>query len=301
MIYAVKQLTTYRYAASVPFARHLLRMTPVSGARQEVMSSSIAIEPEPRERTESDDFFGNRLTHLVLEKPHRMLALASTAMVRVVEAPPPDPAASPAWESVRDAAGLGDLTARSPVHHIFPSRLVPIDGGIRAYAAESFAPERPVLAGGLELAQRIKRDFAYDPTATDVTTPPVEAFALRRGVCQDFAQVMIAGLRGLGLAAAYVSGYLRTNPAPGQARLEGADATHAWVALWCGPELGWQGLDPTNGIPVGSGHIALAFGRDYADVSPIDGVIVASGGHTLSVAVDVVPVGNREAGKDTTG
>ena len=244
MIYAVKQLTTYRYATSVPFARHLLRMTPVSGARQEVMSSSIAIEPEPRERTESDDFFGNRLTHLVLEKPHRMLALASTAMVRVFEEPPPDPDASPTWESVRDAAALGDLTARSPVHHVFPSRLVPVDGGIRAYAAESFTPDRPALAAGLELARRIKSDFAYDPAATDVTTPPVEAFALRRGVCQDFAQVMIAGLRGLGLAAAYVSGYLRTEPPPGQPRLEGADATHAWVALWCGPELGWQGLRP---------------------------------------------------------
>jgi transglutaminase-like putative cysteine protease len=155
--------------------------------------------------------------------------------------------------------------------------------------AESFPAGRPVLEGGLELTHRIKAEFRYDPTATDAATPTAEAFALRRGVCQDFAHVMIAGLRALGLPAAYVSGYLRTVPPPGRKRPAGADASHAWVSLWCGEAAGWQGLDPTNGIPAGLDHVSLAFGRDFADVSPVDGVIVASGGHTLSVSVDVIP------------
>jgi transglutaminase-like putative cysteine protease len=176
------------------------------------------------------------------------------------------------------------------VHHIFPSRLVPILPAIRDYAAQSFSPGRPVLAGGVDLMARIKADFAYDPTATDVTTPTADAFALKRGVCQDFAHVMIAGLRALGLPAAYVSGYLRTEPAPGQPRLEGADASHAWVSLWCDDAAGWQGIDPTNGVRTGIDHIALAIGRDYADVAPVDGVIVASGGHSLEVSVDVTPL-----------
>jgi transglutaminase-like putative cysteine protease len=136
---------------------------------------------------------------------------------------------------------------------------------------------------------RMRRDFIYDSKATDVSTPPAEAFAARRGVCQDFAHIMICGLRGLGLPARYVSGYIRTIPPPGKPRLEGADATHAWVALWCGAEQGWIGLDPTNDLVVQGDHIVLASGRDYSDVAPIDGIILAPGKQTLKVEVDVVP------------
>jgi len=274
----------------VPFARHLLRLTPVSGPGQQVISAAVEVAPEPHERAESDDYFGNRVIHVGIEAPHLTLTLSSQAEVEVREPPALEPSATPAWEEVRRAAAAAaDLGPRSPVHHVFPSRLIPIDAPIRAYAAASFAPGRPVLEAGLDLAKRIKADFAYDKTATDVATPIQEAFALKAGVCQDFAQVMIAGLRGLGLAAAYVSGYLRTDPPPGRPRLEGADAPHAWVALWCGTEAGWQGLDPTNGVRAGIDHIEVAFGRDYADVSPVDGVIVVAGGHSLSSAVDVVP------------
>ena len=156
--------------------------------------------------------------------------------------------------------------------------------------APAFRPVVSVIEGATRLMRRIRTDFSYDTKATVVSTPLEQAFDMRRGVCQDFAHIMIAGLRGLGLPAAYVSGYLRTIPPPGAKRLEGADATHAWVSVWCGPELGWIGLDPTNALVVANDHIVLATGRDYADVSPIDGVIVGSGAQKLQVDVDVVPV-----------
>jgi transglutaminase-like putative cysteine protease len=288
MIYAIKQTTSYRYSSAVPFARHLLHLAPRSGDAQDVLSSAITVDPAPRERAEGEDFFGNRITHIAIETPHQSLTLASAAEVRVIEREAPEPDDTPDWRTARGlAADSEDFSARSPAHFMFPSRLVPIVADIRDYAETSFHLGRPILAAGIELMERIKNDFAYDRTATDVTTPTAEAFALKRGVCQDFAHVMVSGLRALGLPAAYVSGYLRTEPPPGHPRLEGADATHAWVSLWCGPEAGWQGLDPTNGIRTETDHIELAFGRDYADVSPVDGVIVASGRHTLAVSVDV--------------
>ncbi|HEY1723067.1 MAG TPA: transglutaminase family protein [Magnetospirillaceae bacterium] len=292
MKYAVKQVTTYNYASAVPFAKHVLRLTPMGDAGQTVLANTITIDPAPRERQEDNDFFGNRVTHIAFESPHLTMTITCEAAIEKSEAVTDDLAATPTWTTVRDAVPLiADLSPRAPTHYIFASRFVPIDPTIRDYAGQSFTPDRSILEAGLDLAMRIKADFAYDPAATDVTTPTTEAFSLKRGVCQDFAHVMIAGLRGLGLPAAYVSGYLRTEPPPGKPRLAGADATHAWVSLWCGEAIGWRGLDPTNGITAGGDHLTLAFGRDYADVSPVDGVIVADGGHTLSVAVDVVPEG----------
>jgi transglutaminase-like putative cysteine protease len=287
--YAIRQTSRYTYAGVVPFARHIVRLTPVTSGPVEVESQRLIVDPAPEERSERIDFFGNGVLDIALEDPHATLDIVADAAVTVHPEAPLDPAATPAWEDVRETAYMAhDLGPRSPVHFLFNSRLVPIDATIGFWAAQSFRPARPVLAGGLDLMRRIKSEFAYDPTATDVATPTRQAFELKRGVCQDFAHVMIAGLRWLGLPAGYVSGYLRTTPPPGRPRLEGADAMHAWVALWCGPEAGWQGLDPTNAIIAGVDHIPIAFGRDYADVSPIDGVIVAAGGHTLEVAVDVV-------------
>jgi transglutaminase-like putative cysteine protease len=181
------------------------------------------------------------------------------------------------------------LGTRSPAHFLYPSRLVPLFDPATAYAADSFTPGRPIVAAVRELMQRVHDDFLYDPKATAVTTPLAEAFAARTGVCQDFAHAAIAGLRGLGLPAAYVSGYIRTLPPPGQPRLVGADASHAWVSLWCGAECGWLDFDPTNALVVGDDHIVVGRGRDYADVAPLDGVILASGGQTLTVNVDVSP------------
>ena len=171
---------------------------------------------------------------------------------------------------------------------------ITLDEPVVAYARESFPERRQMLDGAMDLMARIWNDFDYDPKATLVSTPLGEAFAKKRGVCQDFAHIMIAGLRGIGLPARYVSGYLRTVPPAGKERLEGADATHAWVSIWCGPLDGWVGLDPTNNIHVGDDHIILAEGRDYADVAPINGVILSSGDQDVEVAVDVIPIKSED-------
>jgi len=201
------------------------------------------------------------------------------------------PEATPPWEEIREAAFASiDLSPNSPAHYLFPSRQVSLDPEIRAYAADSFLAGRPVLDAAVDLMRRIKADFVYEIGATTASTTPPMSFALRRGVCQDFVHIMISGMRGLGLPAAYVSGYLRTAQAAGEDRLEGAGAMHAWVLVGCGEDVGWRGLDPTNGIFVGDDHVVLAIGRDYADVAPIDGVIFASGGQRLEVSVSVTPV-----------
>jgi transglutaminase-like putative cysteine protease len=210
---------------------------------------------------------------------------------------------TPAWEEVREEAfATSDIGPMSPAHFLFPSRIVSIDPEIRDYVRQSFTPGRPVLEAAIELIGRIKTDMVYEIGATTVKTTPPMSFALRRGVCQDFAHIMISGLRGIGLPAAYVSGYLRTAPRNGTPRLQGADAMHAWVFLWCGPLPsspasgggkggGWIGLDPTNAVLASEDHVMLAVGRDYTDVAPMDGVILGSGGQHIDVSVNVIPAG----------
>lgn len=289
MIYDIRQLTTYHYASSVTHARHVLRLTPIDRMGQRVHAAALDIEPAPVKRREGHDFFGNRVTWIELDRPHDTLSVRVVARVAVKRDVAPE--ASPAWENVRDAAFASvDLSPNSPAHYIFPSRQVSLDPEIRAYAAESFPAGRPILEAAGDLMRRIKADFIYEIGATTVTTTPPMSFALRRGVCQDFAHIMISGMRGLGLPAGYVSGYLRTSHGPAAERLVGADAMHAWVAVWCGEGAGWIGLDPTNAVLAGEDHIVLAFGRDYADVAPIDGVVVGSGRQRLGVAVSVIPL-----------
>ena len=290
MIYDVRQSTIYRYESPVSYAHHVLRLTPIDRDGQRIHAAALDVSPAPVERQEGHDFFGNRITWIVLDQPHDTLTVRVAARV-AVDRTDAEPLVAPAWELVRDIAFTSsDLAPMSPAHYLFPSRQVSLDPDIRAYAAESFPAERPVLDGAIELTRRIKADFAYEPGTTTVMTTPTVAFAQRRGVCQDFAHVMISGLRGLGLPAAYVSGYLRTVPPPGRERLEGVDAMHAWVLLWCGVEIGWRGFDPTNAIAAGNDHVVLAIGRDYADVAPIDGVILVSGEQHLEVSVNVISV-----------
>jgi transglutaminase-like putative cysteine protease len=292
MIYDIRQATTYRYASAVAYARHVLRLTPIDRPDQRVHATALDVDPAPIGRREGHDFFGNRMTWIVLDQPHEMLSVRVAARVAVKNEVAPDADTTPPWEEVRDAAFASlDLSPSSPAHFLFPSRQVSLDPEIRAYAAESFREGRPVLDAAVELMRRIKGDFVYEVGATTASTTPPMSFALRRGVCQDFAHIMISGMRGLGLPAAYVSGYLRTVQSPNETRLEGADAMHAWVLVWCGEGAGWCGLDPTNAIFAGDDHIVLAIGRDYADVAPIDGVIYASGGQQLEVSVSVMPVG----------
>lgn len=290
MIYDVRQVTTYHYDSAVTDAHHVLRLTPIDRPGQRVHAAALDVLPAPVERGEGRDFFGNRTTWIKLDQQHDVLTVRVAA--RIAVEPPPVPGETPAWEEVRAAAvRCADFDAQAPAHYLFPSRLVSLDPEIRAYAAVSFPAGRPVLDGAVDLMNRIKADFVYAPGATTASTAPSASFALRRGVCQDFSHIMISGLRSLGLPAAYVSGYLRT-ARPGDAvRLEGADAMHAWVLAWCGEEAGWVGLDPTNGMLAGTDHVVLAIGRDYPDVAPIDGVIVAAGGQRLEVSVQVIPVG----------
>jgi len=292
VIYDIRHVTTYGYESAVSYARCSLRLEPRNGDGQELISHSVEIRPRPAERAARRDFFGTLTESVTIENPHRHLRIDSRSRVSVSRKSPGRTAPSPCWESVRDIAfEASSLGPSSPVGYVFASALVPVLSPVTAYAAASFPAGIGVLVGAVELMHRIRAEFRYDPKATVISTPLNEVFEKRHGVCQDFAHVMIAGLRGLGLPAAYVSGYLRTIPPAGKPRLQGADATHAWVSLWCGESLGWIGFDPTNDLLIENDHIILGVGRDFADVSPVDGIIVGSPRQKLGVAVDVVAVG----------
>jgi transglutaminase-like putative cysteine protease len=291
VIYDIRHVTTYGYESPVSFARCSLRLEPKSGDGQQLISHSVDIRPRPADRSARRDFFGTLTESILIETAHRHLRIDSRSRVSVSRSAPGRTTQGPAWESVRDVAfAATSLGPSSPIGYVFASPLVPVLEPVTGYAALSFPPAGGVLAGAVDLMHRIRTEFKYDPKATVISTPLKEVFEKRHGVCQDFAHVMIAGLRGLGLPAAYVSGYLRTIPPPGKPRLQGADATHAWVSLWCGEGLGWVGLDPTNDLLVENDHIVLAVGRDFSDVSPVDGIIVGSRKQKLGVAVDVLLV-----------
>ena len=291
MIYDIRHVTSYAYESPVSFARCSLRLEPRNGDGQQLVSHTVDIRPRPADRTVRRDFFGTHTESVLIETAHRSLRIDSRSRVAVLRSAPGRGAPSCGWESVRDTAlEATSLDPASPIGYVFASPLVPVQQPVTSYAAASFAPRSGILAGAVDLMRRIRGEFKYDPKATVISTPLNEVFEKRHGVCQDFAHVMIAGLRGLGLPAAYVSGYLRTIPPPGKPRLQGADATHAWVSLWCGEKLGWIGFDPTNDVLVENDHIVLAVGRDFSDVSPVDGIIVGSRRQKLSVAVDVLLV-----------
>jgi transglutaminase-like putative cysteine protease len=290
VIYNLSHRTTYRYEDEVTFARCALRLTPRQGMDQAVIKSAVTVTPTPTSIVEHIGPFGERVMTALIERPHKRLVVEAKAKVDVRRQTPPEPLNGPSWEVVRELAFAEDiLGVDSPANFLFPSRLTPIRREITEFARRFFAPGRPIIAAAHEMAVTMRGEFTYDPKSTEVSTPAIDAFRARRGVCQDYAHIMISGLHGLGLPVAYVSGYLRTFPAPGQPRLEGADATHAWVNLWCGDEHGWIGFDPTNAVIAAQNHIVLAIGRDYSDVAPIGGVVLGSGDQKIDVAVDVVP------------
>lgn len=294
MIYTVRHRTTYAYEAKVSFARCVLRLRPRDSDAQTVLHNSVAVTPRPSSTTEGAGAFGERTLTVVVDRPHTELVIEANSRVDVHAPPIAPPAESEPWEAVRASAyETRALGPDGPATYLYPTQRTPNTPSITEYARASFSPGRPIVEAAADLMTRIRSDFTYDPKATTVSTPVAEAFKARHGVCQDFAHIMISGVRGLGLAAAYVSGYLRTVPPPGRPRLAGADATHAWVAIWCGEETGWVGFDPTNAILVQDDHIVLAIGRDYSDVAPIDGVILAPGIQTLKVEVDVIPEGEK--------
>ena len=291
MIYDVRQTTVCGYASPVAHARHVLRLTPVPRDGQRVNLAALQILPEPRHRREGLDFFGNRLTWIEIEEPHDSLTVKLAARVAIDQAAEPASQSMPPWEEVREQAfAARKIGPLSPAHFLFPSRMVSLDPEIRDYVRQSFSPRRSILDAAIELIRRMKVDISYEIGATTVTTTPPMSFALRRGVCQDFAHIMISGLRGIGLPAAYVSGYLRSAPRTDAMRLQGSEAMHAWVLLWCGASAGWIGLDPTNSVLAKEEHVMLAIGRDYTDVAPVDGVIFGSGGQRMEVSVSVTPL-----------
>ena len=290
MIYDIKHVTTYEYGSTVTYSNCALRLLPRDEPGQIVYASRLEIEPVPDEMDERICFFGNRVTSMTIETAHRTLKVATHTSVEIHREAPPAGADTDPWEHVRDQAFAShSLDRDAPGHYLHPSRFVPHYKPATDYAAESFTTGRPVLEAAKDLMHRVRTEFRYDPKATIVSTPLSEAFEKRHGVCQDFAHIMISGLRGLGLPAAYVSGYIRTIPPPGKKRLQGADATHAWVSIWCGLRHGWIGLDPTNDIMIQDDHIILAKGRDYADISPVAGIILGSKEQDVDVQVDVIP------------
>ena len=292
MIYAIRHVTTFDYGSQVGFVRCNLRLRPVDWPGQRVEAHTLAVEPPGRCHPARAEAGLAHVTRLVVEQPVRRLTIESRARVHVDRpVPMPSPADPTLVEIAAWARASGDLSATGPAAYLYPSPLIPLDPAIADWCAADLDPARGCLDAGIALARRIQREFAFDGSATVVDTPPTEAFAKRRGVCQDFAQIMITGLRAAGLPAAYASGYIRTLPPPGQARLVGADATHAWVLLWCGDALGWVGLDPTNGIWMAGDHVVVAMGRDYTEIAPVDGVVLGSGAQEMSVAVDVEPLG----------
>lgn len=291
MLYNIRHVTRFEYARPVAFARNNLRLQPILWSGQQIEDYSLTIEPQARIRPARAEAGLANVMRMVIEAPARSLTITSTARVRVDRPIPVPQSSDPTLAEIAALARTSrDVSPASPASYLFPSPLLPLDAAIADYCSADLDPARGVLEAAFALARRIQGDFGFDADATMVDTPPHEAFLKRRGVCQDFAQIMITGLRAAGLPAAYVSGYLRTLPPPGKPRLVGADATHAWVLVWAGPMLGWVGVDPTNGIWMAEDHIVVAIGRDYSDIAPVDGVVLGSGAQKMHVSVDVEPL-----------
>lgn len=290
MLYDIGLRITYDYQAIAAGGRHVLYMTPADLADQRPITSLIEIDPRPAERIARTDFFGNTVVEVALSAPHDAIEFRLRCRVeRKVREIAED--TSPALADLPAAlAANRSLTGDSPHHFLADSPRVQARPEFRDYAIEQIASAATVFQAVEMLGQAIDRDMTFEPGSTQVDTPPAEAFARRRGVCQDFTHIMIGCLRAIGVPAAYVSGFLRTNPPPGQPRLEGADAMHAWVRAWCGPDMGWVEYDPTNGLRIGDQHIVVAYGRDYGDVAPVRGVVRTAGGQSSKQAVDVVPL-----------
>jgi transglutaminase-like putative cysteine protease len=290
--YHVVHETRYRYAEEVVSSHNEAHLLPRTLPRQSPRNVQLRVHPTPDSLRWHQDYFGNDVVFFNLQAPHRELTIRTQSDVGLDPAPRLDPARSQAWEEVAAAA----RRARTPAaleafEYVFDSPFVAASEALAAYARPSFTPGRPLAEALLDFSRRIHSEFRYDPEATTLETPVEDALRERHGVCQDYAHVMIGGLRSLGLPARYVSGYLksRRTAQPEAADLVGSEASHAWVAAWC-PKLGWIEVDPTNDLVPGDRHIVLGYGRDYDDVSPVKGVTLGGGSHTIEVAVEVTPI-----------
>jgi len=291
MKYHVRHVTDVHYENFVKLARFNLRLRPAEWPGQTLVDYRLSIVPAPREIIETPGPFVVNVARIEFDRPTANLALTSAFTVDVDRSLPPPGTPGPDIASIREQAlAARGLSATDPATYLFATPITAMEEDIAAWAAPLLANASGVVTAASALMRTIHDEFAYDGGATSADTPPIAAFRNRRGVCQDFAHVMIVALRHHGIPAAYVSGYLRTFPPPGEARLVGADATHAWVNVWCGPSLGWIGFDPTNAVMAGNDHIFTAMGRDFADVSPLDGVFIGGAGQRMKVSVEVAPV-----------
>jgi transglutaminase-like putative cysteine protease len=293
MIYHVRHVSKLDYARPLGLARYNLRLKPVNWPGQRVLDWQLSVTPEPSRIVESWGPYLTRPLRLTIPGGFTRLTITTSFTAEITPAAPPA-FDLPLPELRLEALTLPSLGPWSPAAYLFASPGVPLAPEITAWAgpliAEGTGEGGGVLAAAWALANAIHTEFRFDPAATNSRTAPLTAFRKRHGVCQDFTQVMIGALRSHGIPAAYVSGYLRTTPPPGRPRLTGADAMHAWVAVWCGSDAGWVGIDPTNACLAGENHIAIAMGRDYGDVAPVNGVFIGSSWQRMRVAVDVVPV-----------
>lgn len=293
MMFDVRHRTHYRYSVPVVQSQHLVHMGPRDSVRQSTLHHSLMVEPAPAMRYDGLDAFNNVVAILDIEVAHKEFMLLARSMVETRPAAPTDFSATTPWDRldaalVPNAAGF-DLEV---IQYRCATRLTAATLALADFARVSFPAGRPVLEGAMDLTRRIYNEFTFDPTATDVSTPVTRVLSERRGVCQDFAHLALTSLRALRIPARYVSGYILTKPPPGQPKLQGADASHAWISVWS-PEIGWQDFDPTNGMFVNDEHITIAHGRDYNDVSPISGVLLGGGAHSVAVAVDIEPADGR--------
>jgi len=296
--WSVTHVSEYRYSTRVDLAHHVAHLVPRGDDRQLVDRCTLQIDPAPSDVAHGDDSFGNVRSWFSLYGPHDRLRVKASSRIRVGAANPlADPETAPAWEDVRDALRFRAGAPYSPASEfVFSSPFVPHSRELARYALHSFSEGRPLASAAIDLMHRIYADFKYQPASTEISTPLLRTFRARTGVCQDFAHVAIGCLRSIGLSARYVSGYLITEPGPERTRPVGADASHAWLSVYC-PGFDWLDLDPTNDTVVEDRHITVAFGRDYGDVAPLRGVIRGGGDHELSVGVDVTRA-PAEAGND---
>ena len=291
MRYEIRIKLSYHYPVPATAGRHLLRLMPVGlPGVQHLEQARLTVRPDPVEWREGVDFFGNRTDDIALDKPHAESVFRMTARVeRLVQSQQID--LSPAPEGLLpEISAQQSLAADSPHHFLGNSTRIQIHPAMTTYGQKAARGVQSVLELFHALGRAIHDDFEFDPNATEVDTPAIEAFERRKGVCQDYSHVMISCLRGLGIPAGYVSGFLRTVPPEGQARLEGADAMHAWVRAWCGERMGWVEYDPTNALEVANDHVVIGYGRDYSDVAPVKGVMRLAGGQRTTQAVDVIPL-----------
>lgn len=292
MRYDIGIRISYEYERPAVTGRHLLRLMPQNiPGRQQLVAGRLEIQPQAEERSDRKDFFGNGVVEIAYRSPHEKIEFELRCRVDR-RANANDAIVTPAISTLAaDIAAQATLDPYAPHHFLSKSPRVAPNEMMTAYAAALVTPEMPAFEAVRAIGAALHKDMTFDAEATTVDTPPEEAFAGKRGVCQDFAHIMIACLRSAGIPAGYISGFLRTIPPPGQPRLSGADAMHAWVTAWCGHEAGWIEFDPTNNLSVAGDHIAVARGRDYSDVSPVKGVLRTSGAQSSSHAVDVVPLG----------